>query len=308
MIMKNNIYNLLLIVAVGFSPSLWADSAREYQCSGYAGTAVEQNRDNIRFECGYNGPRWNANRKGQEQWCLTVSGKVSDQENEIRDKMLQQCYKRKTSLDDTENQINIPASCKDLKRGYIPVRYIYSHSSYNEAPYPFSPISMKDGYIHFDFNQDGIDDYIFIERGKDTPILLAQCMSDANNLEWQRKTIQALEGEATEPDFSVRYSRVSVDDKGVLSIGDHHHEHNWGSDSRINEYIYDVDKKAFQRVRLLESSQSGDGMRDDYEKIIDYRTGWVTKKTNCAPMSLDENRHCRDTTTRTRISEEDNIK
>jgi hypothetical protein len=43
-------------------------------CQGYADTAVAQVAKSQQMQCGYGGPRWDANRKAHFDWCMTFDG------------------------------------------------------------------------------------------------------------------------------------------------------------------------------------------------------------------------------------------
>lgn len=284
--------------------SLAAKSKLDEHCSNYARKAVGQYKSNIWAKCNYTDIRWSNDEKGQRRWCLTVSEEVSDKELEVRKELLQQCYKRKASFMDPDNRIDIPTSCKDLKKVYLPIHYIYSRSTYNGNPYLYSPLFTEGGYIHHDFNQDGIKDYIFMERGKSTPILLSMCISDSNKLSWKREQLIVLTDEQQiTPEFSVEYDSVRITDSGDLSIETGSHEHNVGYTYFGSIFRYDSKKKGFYKIFSTSRMGGSNGMPFE-ETEENYLTGWKTIQTDCSwiqPSLSDPNFPCVNNTKRVKI-------
>ena len=66
-------------------------------CRNYAQRAVDDNAENVRMNCGFNGNRWNASKQFHAAWCRERKanrGKMRDQEQE-RAKQLQKCADKK---------------------------------------------------------------------------------------------------------------------------------------------------------------------------------------------------------------------
>lgn len=63
-----------------------------HHCSAYVDQSLQQNRLNKQYDCGFSSPRWNDERDGQYQWCLTVRQKISYAEQGARQTLLEQCF------------------------------------------------------------------------------------------------------------------------------------------------------------------------------------------------------------------------
>ncbi|MGO9485659.1 MAG: hypothetical protein ACLPX9_13890 [Rhodomicrobium sp.] len=73
----------------GASAALAAD--KEDYCRGYSGAAMAAARDNIRWHCGYGGPRYTTNWEAHMGWCMSVDRAASERENEIRAHEMRDC-------------------------------------------------------------------------------------------------------------------------------------------------------------------------------------------------------------------------
>ncbi len=62
------------------------------KCQNYAITAVQQNKNNLNFNCGYSGSRWGENLKAHFNWCMRVPESASEAETAEREKLIRQCW------------------------------------------------------------------------------------------------------------------------------------------------------------------------------------------------------------------------
>jgi hypothetical protein len=72
------------------------DSGRTYAyqgqaCDDYARTAVSQDEQNRRRQCGLTGSRWSSDYSAHYQWCSTVPWESSDSETRTREDELRRC-------------------------------------------------------------------------------------------------------------------------------------------------------------------------------------------------------------------------
>jgi hypothetical protein len=68
----------------------WPDV--QSRCEQYAGTAIEQNEENLKRHCGFTGPRWSSDYNAHYQWCCEVPRISADLETKIReDALKKQC-------------------------------------------------------------------------------------------------------------------------------------------------------------------------------------------------------------------------
>ncbi len=239
-----------------------ADSSkRSYECDYYAREAVEQHRKNLQFNCGFKGTRWNNNRIGQKNWCVTVRKNITDKENNIRKQMLENCFKTKTALNNPENHPKIPSSCKDHKKNYTAIKSIYSWYRYDkEVRTP-----VENGLIQADFNRDGRLDYVFIEQNKKQKIRLIACISDKNFKSYQRKTTSIVFDAKGDSLMSEGY-HISMSGK-QLHLSLTYFGHNEGSSSADGFYIYNNRKHVFE-LKDSTSSAMGIPMNSGYNYPI----------------------------------------
>lgn len=67
------------------------------RCQQYAGTAVSQNQENLRRNCGFTGSRWTNEYQGHYNWCMAVQQSVADAETNARANELRQCQSKSRS-------------------------------------------------------------------------------------------------------------------------------------------------------------------------------------------------------------------
>lgn len=242
---------LLLLACAAHSPAIAETTTTttteeaHYRCAAYADKAVQQNQLNKQYGCGYSGLRWNDDRTGQYQWCLTVRDKVSYAEEDARRDLLEQCFSRKTDRNNPDNRPAIPAACQDSSKTYQAVKSIYSAFRYEKTI--TSPV--QDGLIRYDYNRDNQDDYIFLAL-KDDMAHLSVCLSQPQG--YQRKIsglVFYAPGDSTESD---QYSISQQDD--ILRIDVSFFGHNMGSAYSSTQYRYNPARRAFDIVDRTSNS------------------------------------------------------
>ncbi len=77
----------------GASAEAFAADKEDY-CRGYAGMAVAAARDNIRWHCGFGGPRYTTSWDAHMGWCMGVDRAASDREAEIRNHEIRACNRQ----------------------------------------------------------------------------------------------------------------------------------------------------------------------------------------------------------------------
>ena len=230
----------IISLIVLFNLSTFAYAAdNEWRCNNYAAEAVAQNRQNQAAACGFTGLRWSNNKAGQKQWCLSVNKKISRQESNIRKKMLNACFARKSKRRNPSNQLNLPRKCKDPSRRYIPIRRIYPWYRYERELY--TPVKPN-GLIRYDFNRDGRRDFIFIERNLKNEIRLIQCFSTVNGYQ---RSLTGVAFDAVSNDlFSERYGFSNKN--GDLQINIESFAHNEGTCFAQGSYHYSKSQHKFE--------------------------------------------------------------
>ncbi|QBQ55163.1 hypothetical protein [Nitrosococcus wardiae] len=81
---------LLLLLMLGVEPPFSYAASKMY-CSIYTKTAVAQNAQNIKNNCGYTGPRWNSDPEHHKEWCLNASAQAAQGEDLARIGQLAKC-------------------------------------------------------------------------------------------------------------------------------------------------------------------------------------------------------------------------
>jgi hypothetical protein len=167
-----------LLLLLWQSSSFAEDSSthRLQQCTNYAQTATEAQRENLNHQCGFTGSRWTATLAGHQAWCLQANHAQQQAEADARKQALAECFKDKLNPQHRDNQLQLPIACKDPHGLFVPQRWIASWYRYEKALY--SPI--ENGVISYDFNQDRRNDYLFLERDKQNNVQITSCLS-ANN-------------------------------------------------------------------------------------------------------------------------------
>lgn len=64
---------------------------QELACQTYADEAISQFAENIDNQCGFTGPRWNANKARHYQWCLDAREQDRKAESEARTSLINRC-------------------------------------------------------------------------------------------------------------------------------------------------------------------------------------------------------------------------
>lgn len=209
-------------------------------CKHYASAAVEQFAKSQAMGCGFAGPRWNNNEKGQYDWCLSVLQPFADQESAFRSNALDRCIAEKVSPDHPQNQLALPESCRDPAKSYQAVKKIsHSFRYLNEVVSP-----VQNGLIAYDYNRDGKPDYVFLEVN-DQQSRVAMCFSDATKYRRQLTDI------TFSPDntglHSDRYNLTQQGEKLVVEV--RYFQHNAGSSSRHVEYRFEPSTKRFRVIK-----------------------------------------------------------
>lgn len=206
-------------------------------CQNYAESSVEQNAQNQTQQCGFNNSRWNDDKQGQYQWCMSTSQVIANAETTARTVKLQECAKQKTANNNLENQPDIPTACKSKNPHRQAVKSIINQSIYsNEIEQP-----VQNGLIRYDYNQDKRDDYVFIETEKDQAHLVI-CLSNKDT--WQADSVLNFYTTAN----MGRENHHIIQEKDVLIIHISITEHNVGNAYRQTKYRYNVSKKIFDII------------------------------------------------------------
>lgn len=205
-------------------------------CNGYADTAIQQFAKNQSLDCGFSGPRWNNNRQGQFNWCLTVLEPFAITEQGFRDDALKDCQEKKRNDVSQKNQLAIPPMCKDPSKQYTAVKTIFHHFRYETTR--TSPV--QNGLISYDYNRDKKPDYVFLEA-KQSHSRIAMCFSQGQQYRRQLTDIQFYSG--SDGLGSSNYDITQQGDTLVIQINEF--EHNAGSSYRKVTYRFDTASKKF---------------------------------------------------------------
>lgn len=223
---------------------------RRYACQNYANRAVKQNADNNKLQCGFTGTRWNNNRGGQYNWCMTVLDPVTLTEDGFREDSLKQCQADKTSPQRAQNRPAIPAQCNDPSKQYGAVKKI--NHAFRYAKQPTSPV--QNGLIRYDYNRDKRQDYVFLEaKGENSRVVI--CMSQGAN--YQRHVTDIKINSASgfgSYDYSITQSGAD------LKVATDYFEHNAGSSASQASYRYQPNTKKF---KIIKSDSSTAGIIQD---------------------------------------------
>lgn len=239
---KAVISTLILYFGLTLITIVHAATASEWQCNRYAREAVEQNKKNEAAGCGFTGLRWNNNKKGQKQWCLTVSSEITKKEMTARKRKLEGCFKEKSSRRSRQNQLKLPSMCRASSKGYTPVRQLYSSFRYKKSLY--MPIKSR-GLIRYDYNGDGRRDYLFIEQNASKHVQLVNCFSQKGS-GYQRQ-LTDVSFHANLDSLSGRQYSISMK-KGLLQVDIDSFAHNEGSCFAKGAYSYNKNKQHFAMV------------------------------------------------------------
>ena len=232
---------LLASSTVMSEPKIDASKKQAQFCQYYAELAVEQNAQNKTQNCGFNNSRWNDDKQGQYQWCLSTSEAIANAETMARKEKLQTCTQQKIANDNPDNQPDIPTACKSKNPHRSAVKAIMNQSIYSED----IDQPVKNGLIRYDYNQDQRDDYVFIETEKEQAHLV-MCLS--NKKTWQADTVMSF---YTTADMG-RANHSITQEKDVLAIHISITEHNIGSAYRHIKYRYNVAKQGFDIIEHQE--------------------------------------------------------
>jgi ankyrin repeat protein len=102
---------IMLLLAIWLNPisaNIYAENSSF--CESYATKASSQYATNVKAGCGFSDTRWNANTKGQKEWCESVRENIALNETKTRANDLLQCFNQiaagaETYLSKTPNQL-----------------------------------------------------------------------------------------------------------------------------------------------------------------------------------------------------------
>lgn len=209
-------------------------------CNNYADRSVEQFAKSQTLGCGFSGARWNNNRQGQFNWCLTVLEPFAITEEGFRDDALKKCQENKSSGNNPQNQVAVPQDCKDPSKTYAPVKQINHYFRYETTV--TSPV--QNGLISYDYNRDRKPDYIFLET-KDSSSRVAMCFSGVQDYRRQLTDIKFYSGAGGLG--SSNYEITQQGDTLVVRIDEF--EHNAGSSFRRVSYRFDTALGKFRVIK-----------------------------------------------------------
>ena len=224
---------------------------RQQECKRYTNNAIKQNADNRSLACGFKGPRWSNNWKGQNDWCMTVLEPFSNIESSARADSLASCQAKKTSAENPKNRPIIPAQCNDPSKQYGAVKKINHSFRYEQKP--TSPI--QNGLIRYDYNQDKRHDYVFLEaKGENSRVVI--CLSQGAN--YQRRVtdikINSSRGGLGSYDYNITQNGAT------LNVDVYYFEHNAGSSASKASYRYQPTTRKF---KVIKSDSSANGIEQD---------------------------------------------
>lgn len=292
------ITSLLLALSTSVSANI------EKHCERYAGKAVEQQQRNLDQQCNLSGPRWNSDREGQYQWCLTVNPQITNNENLAREKMLQACLQQKmekrvaavrsVSTPGAEENLGIATACLDPDSGYVPVEYLLSKkTTYQQEPALYRPVLSKNGVITHDFNGDRQPDYLFVEKNKSSKARLTTCISEGAEGGYKRtpSKVEMHEFKAGEDiwnyEISFSYGKLNVSETTFLQP--------LGASSKVSIYSFDPELDSFVMEARNQMTISNDGatgtsseqydlVNKTYREILDCNNVPAELRALCKPF------------------------
>lgn len=209
-------------------------------CNDYADRSIEQFAKSQTLGCGFGGLRWNNNRQGQFNWCLTVLEPFAITERGFRDDALKACQENKGSGNNPQNQVAVPQACKDPSKAYTAVKQIKHHFRYETTV--TSPV--QNGLISYDYNRDRKPDYVFLETKGDQS-RVAMCFSHGRDYRRQLTDIKFYSGAGGLG--SSNYEITQQGDTLVVRIDEF--EHNAGSSYRRVSYRFDTATAKFTIIK-----------------------------------------------------------
>jgi TolB-like protein len=91
-------------------------------CRNYARTAVEQDEENLRRGCGFEGGRWHSDYDMHYNWCMEVPQEDAESENRIRQELLDGCIKPGRDTPPETKPVTRPVAKPDTKPESKPER------------------------------------------------------------------------------------------------------------------------------------------------------------------------------------------
>ncbi|MGB0849446.1 MAG: hypothetical protein ACPGSM_22105 [Thiolinea sp.] len=244
-------YPLIFFTHIASATEWTTEERLQYHCKRYAETATQQHELNKQFSCGFTGSRWNDDKHGQNQWCLTVRESISEAEEDARADLLKQCYLKKADPDNPDNHPAIPATCKTKKA--TPVRSIYVPYHNNDT----LQIPVQDGHIRYDFNEDQRLDHAYLEYYKEQWHNPGNPENPISYFHYARLTFCLSNGEQwlrypTRFNMSAGFTNWQGEDinhismsGNLLNITSYYLEHNVGSSYIDAYYKFDATKSEF---------------------------------------------------------------
>ncbi|CAA6811955.1 MAG: Unknown protein [uncultured Thiotrichaceae bacterium] len=254
-------------------------TATNNYCQSYASKAVAQHQQNLQYQCGFQGLRWNNDLKGQHQWCNSVTPDLAQREHVQREQSLKSCFSQRPPGYIANNQPPIPAQCIDRQQNYTPIRRINSRNHYQNGSTTYQPIIDPKGYIQADLNYDRINDYVFIEQ-KQKQTRLAFCTSQPRTGQLKRKATRFKIYSEANPTTEISSQRIEYK-KGKLLITDQYQEHNWGTDSIQGTYTFVPSLDDLTLTHFAKTSTSGDGYRSNRFEEYDLKRGRYHISATC---------------------------
>lgn len=101
--MKNHlILHLLTLPLITLLIPVPVGAADAEFCTDYVLVAISQYWRSVDAGCGFSGPRWNSDYKGQYEWCLSAHQWVAENETETRDRLLAECLAERSAPKEAE--------------------------------------------------------------------------------------------------------------------------------------------------------------------------------------------------------------
>jgi hypothetical protein len=73
---------------------LTGPAAAQANCDWYAQTALKQQQENERLQCGFTGPAWTSDLQGHQAWCGNVAPDQMKSEAQAREAQIKACAEK----------------------------------------------------------------------------------------------------------------------------------------------------------------------------------------------------------------------
>lgn len=170
-----------------------------------------------------------------------------------------------------------------------------ANGGYNDKRKFYSPIQTKTGYIKYDVNQDGLQDFIFLERtpNKNNTRLMT-CISNATTQQYKRLMTPYLIREYKTPSLYIETTSISFKNN-ILSINFSTHAHNDGGESETSEYEFNQQSDDFVLTKF-EYSSYGE-VFPEISQTFDFKKQSYQEETGCSfannPSAMGYNPNCK---------------